>query len=85
MAVSQGVTLGYTAGGKRVVARPLNNRSIHEIVMEGGGQMPKELQGVFSGLASCQRAFDNYLIAYQSKPQARRSKKSAELSEDTTV
>lgn len=82
MAVNQGVVLGFTPGGKRVVARPMNNRSIHEIVMEGGGKMPSRLIGFFAGLSECQRAFDQYILEYNEPKPQRRTKKQIELSED---
>lgn len=80
MAVSHGVVLGFTPGGKRVLARPMNNRSIHEIIMEGGGKMPSRLTGVFAGLSECQRAFDTYILEYH-EPKTQKRRKSTELSE----
>lgn len=86
MAANLGVTLGYTPGGKRVFARPMFNRSIHEIVMEGGGIMPDRLKGNFAGLAQCQAAFEEWLKEKENpKPKITKRGKRAELSEDSDV
>lgn len=87
MAANHGITLGHTPGGKRVVAYPIHNRSLHQIVMEGGGKMPSRLQGIYASLAACKQAFDTYILEYHApKPvKSRVSKNIAELSDDVAV
>lgn len=87
MADHRGVELGFTPGGKRVVAYTVPNRSIHMITMEGGGKMPEVFEGAFAGLAQCKVAFEEWLASKDSKPASRatRKRKPTELSDKEAV
>jgi outer membrane murein-binding lipoprotein Lpp len=42
-----------TPGGKSVGYRPKQDSALYEIAFEEGGQVPKAMQGVFTGIREC--------------------------------
>jgi hypothetical protein len=77
MAVNRQCTeLGLTRGGKRILAVPVGMRALFEIKLEGGGALPKILQGTFSDRTAALHRVKEYLRQDAEKqPKTRRTKK----------